>query len=147
MDNLKNNFKLADIPKHNIYQVPDKYFDRLPTRVMERTAATDNAKHIQLPQVWRLFRLAVAPVVLVAVFVGVYYFNINKPAQKQTYALGPLAEQEILHYLNNHEDLEPADFAELSILSDQEVTAEFLNISSSAAEKELEYYHIKDLEY
>ncbi|WP_439879839.1 hypothetical protein ACSX1A_11735 [Pontibacter sp. MBLB2868] len=144
---MKKDFKLEDLPKHNVYQVPENYFDRLPTRVMERTAAAGKPEQAWLPSLWRPLRLAIAPLVLLLVFVGVYFFNIAPTTQEPQYALGPLAEQDIVDYLNNNEDLEVADFAEFSSLSDQELTADFLNISPTSAEKELEYYNIKDLEY
>ncbi|MFD2515041.1 hypothetical protein ACFSRY_14295 [Pontibacter locisalis] len=142
---MKKEFKLEDLPKHNIYQVPDDYFDRLPTRVMERTAAANKPAHAWLPGVWRPLRLAVAPLILLLVFVGVYFFSTEKIKQPQSYALGSLAEQEIVDYLHNREDLETSDFTELSTLSDQEFTADFLNVSSTAAEEELEYYHLRNI--
>ena len=145
MDKMKKEFKLENLPKHNVYKVPENYFDRLPMRVMERTASAGKQEQAWLPSLWKPVRLAIAPLILLLVFVGVYFFNMEEPHQPQPYAMSSLAEQEIVHYLNNSEDLESADFAELSALSDQEFMAEFLNISSTAAEEELEYYHTSDI--
>ncbi|WP_299820776.1 hypothetical protein [uncultured Pontibacter sp.] len=146
MNKMKEDFKLDSLPKHNVYQVPEHYFDRLPTRVMERTTAAE--KHIPAWQqgLWVSLRAVAAPLVLLLVFVGVFFFNVQDQDKDEFAAVQPLAEQEILDYLHYNEDLETADFAELSYLTKQEFTSDFLNISSTAAEAELEYYHIRNIE-
>lgn len=145
MNKMKEPFNLESLPKHNIYQVPENYFDRLPMRVMERTAATKE-QPVWFTSIWVPVRVAVAPLVLMLVFVGAFFFTLKQQKQGEYYALKLLAEQEILDYLHSHEDLETADLAELNSLTKQEFTEDFLNISPSAAEEELEYYHIRHIE-
>ena len=144
---MKKDIKLEDFPKHNIYQVPENYFDRLPMRVMERTTGAKENLPTWQQSVWLLLRPAIAPLVLLMVFAGVYFYSMQHSEQSSTnFALGPLAEQEILDYLNAQDDLETTDFSELKSISKQEFTVDFVNISSSVAEEELEYYHIRNIE-
>ncbi len=143
---MKEDFKLEDIPKHNIYQVPEHYFERLPMRVMERTAGAKNSEPTWQRSLWLLLRPAIAPLVLLLVFAGVYFVSIQQLAQNEPYAVGPLAKNEILNYLNAQDDLEISDFSELNSISKQELTVDFVNISATAAEEELEYYHLRHIE-
>ncbi|WP_114779431.1 hypothetical protein [Botryobacter ruber] len=143
--------KLNDIPKHNIYKVPEGYFDSLPMRVMEQTAAKGAGASAapRFSSFWQPVRLVLAPLVLLLVFVGVFLFSndvVQQQPQPEYVALGTLPEAEIVDYLDSYARLETSDFDEVS-LSDQELTAEFLNISSEAAEEELEYYQLNKLIY
>jgi hypothetical protein len=149
MERSDKKFKLEELPKHNIYQVPEGYFDRLPMRVMERTAGAEKAGSTWQPVLWRNLRLAIAPMILLLVFAGVYYFSADQPVPSTpaNYALGSLAEQEIVDYLTYSTELETADFAGINVISKQDLTAEYLNVSAATAEEELEYYHIKNLDY
>ncbi|WP_230407060.1 hypothetical protein [Pontibacter cellulosilyticus] len=146
MNRMKEDFKLDNLPKHNIYQVPEQYFDRLPMRVMERTAGAERQVPAWQQSLWAPLRTAIAPLVLLLVFVGAFIVTLQQQKQDEQYALQPLAEEEILDYLSYNEDLETADFAELSSMSKQDFTEDFLNISSVAAEEELEYYHIRHIQ-
>ena len=146
MNKMKEEFKLEHLPKHNIYQVPESYFDRLPTRVMERTAGASQTATGWQHRLLGSVRLAAAPLVLLLVFVGAFLFTLQQQKQDNNYAVQPLAEHDILDYLHYNEDLETADLAELSYLTKQEFTEDFLNISPTVAEEELEYYHIRYIE-
>jgi len=143
---MKDNFKLSDIPKHNIYQVPENYFDQLPMRVMERTAAAPEHTW-QSNTVWQSLRIMAAPLVLLLVFVGVFY--LNKPVDSNTASLdlASLDNQEIVNYLSTYATLESADFAELNSIQEQELTADVLNVSAKNAEEELEYYDFNQIDY
>ncbi|MBF9252644.1 hypothetical protein I2I11_05015 [Pontibacter sp. 172403-2] len=142
---MRKDFKLSDVPKRNMYQVPENYFERLPTRIMARTAAAEAPQPAWQQSLWRPLRLALAPLVLLLVFAGVYYFNISRSPEPATTDFAALAEAEIVDYLtSNDAQLETADFADLTSLSGQELTADFLNVSQRAAEEELEYHPIED---
>lgn len=146
MNKMKKDFKLEQLPKHNIYQVPEHYFDRLPMRVMEQTAQAEGTHISKLLVFWQTVRMAVAPVVLLMVFVGVYFFSMQQTTPPEQAIAGPLSSNDILEYLSYNTDLETTDFAELNSLSKQELTADFINISPTVAEEELEYYHLSNFE-
>ena len=146
MDKMKEDFNLEGLPKHNIYQVPENYFDRLPMRVMERTAGARQHVPALRPVLWSPLRAVLAPLVLLLVFVGAFVFTMRLQKQNEYHALKPLAEEEILDYLSYNEDLETADLAELNSFSKNDLTEDFLNISPTVAEEELEYYHIRHIE-
>ena len=147
---MKKDIKLSDIPKHNVHQVPEGYFDRLPMRIMERTAAREQvAAAAWYTQLWRPVRYAVAPLVLLLLFVGVYFFNIQQEQQQVQQAgvtFSSLSNDEIYNYLDIYAQVDASDFEEYSI-ADQELAADFLNVSSTTAEEELEYYPLHNLDY
>ncbi|GAB3830808.1 hypothetical protein [Pontibacter rugosus] len=137
--------KLNDIPKRQPYQVPEGYFDRLPMRIMEHTAAPEAVAPAPWhEQLWRPVRLAVAPLLLLLVFVGVYFFNVQQPQAPASIA--SLSNAEIIHYLDSYTHVDAADFEQYGI-ADRELAVEFLNVSSKTAEEELEYYQLNNLDY
>ncbi|AKD01843.1 hypothetical protein POKO110462_22145 [Pontibacter korlensis] len=144
---MKKEIKLSDIPKRQPYQAPEGYFDRLPMRVMERTAAKEQEQTTWLPNLWRPLRLAVAPLLLLLLFVGVYFYSKSSESEKQIINLATVSDTAIMDYLSTYATLETADFAELNNLREQELPAEVLNVSATAAEEELEYYNLNDIDY
>ncbi|WP_018479059.1 hypothetical protein [Pontibacter roseus] len=144
---MKKDLKLNDIPKHNIYEVPDKYFDRLPTQIMERTAAAGPSPAPWFANLQRPLRLALAPLMVVLVLGVLYLVNFNKEPKQPELQLSAVADAEIVDYLSTYAVLESADFAELNSIKQQEMTAEFLNVSPKAAAEELEYYELNTLDY
>lgn len=144
---MKKEIRLNDIPKRNVHQVPEGYFDRLPARIMERTAAREHVSATPwYAALWRPARLAAAPLILLLLFIGVYYFTIRQEPLYTGVAFASLTEDEIVEYLDTYARIEDADLAEYSV-ADQELTADYLNITSTAAEEELEYYDLNDIEY
>ncbi|MCP2043892.1 hypothetical protein [Pontibacter sp. HSC-36F09] len=144
---MKDDFKLSDLPKRNIYEVPEKYFDRLPAQIMERTAGAGYSPAPWYAAAWKPLRLALAPLMLVLVLGVLYFANLNNKADQQNVNLAGIQDEDILNYLSTYAVLESSDFAELQTVSDREMTSEFLNVSSKAAEEELEYYQLDTIDY
>ncbi|GHA78286.1 hypothetical protein [Pontibacter akesuensis] len=142
---MKREIKLNDIPKRQPYQVPDGYFDKLPMQVMARTVAPE-APAPWLEQVWRPMRLAIAPLLLLLVFVGVYFVNTQQAAQPAPATVASLSDAEIMQYLNDYAQVDATDLEEHA-MADAELASEFLNVSAGTAEAELEYYHLNNLDY
>ncbi|ARS36089.1 hypothetical protein [Pontibacter actiniarum] len=142
---MNKNLKLSDIPKRNPYQVPEGYFDRLPMRVMEQTASREKPAWQQV--LWRPVRLATAPLALLLLLAGVYVANLPEQPEQQLVNLAAVSDTDIVQYLSTYATLETTDFEELSTLREQELPAELLNVSATAAEEELEYYTLDDIEY
>ena len=69
--------KLEDIKKKNIYSVPDKYFDQLPTRIQARV--NDKKPVFGWSLNWNLFFKVATPAF--AVLIMLVYFNINSNAE------------------------------------------------------------------
>lgn len=144
---MKKDIKLNDIPKHNIYEVPDKYFDRLPAQIMERTAARGYTPAPWYSALWKPMRLALVPLVLLLVVGVLYITNLKEQSSQQVVHLATVPDSDIVDYLSTYAVLESSDFADLTTVSGQELTAEFLNVSPKAAEEELEYYELDTTEY
>ncbi|PKV63022.1 hypothetical protein [Pontibacter ramchanderi] len=144
---MKNDFKLSDIPKRNIYEVPDKYFDRLPAQIMERAAGAGYSSPAPWYAAWKPFKLAMAPLVLLLVAGIVYFSQLRLEKEEPAVILATVADEAIMDYLSTYAVLESSDFSDISSLSKPETTAEFLNVSSKAAEEELEYYQLDTIDY
>ncbi|MBD1397153.1 hypothetical protein H9Q13_08260 [Pontibacter sp. JH31] len=144
---MNKDIKLSDIPRHNVYQVPEKYFDRLPMQIMERTAGAGYTPAPWYVAALKPLRLALAPLVLLLVVGVVYFTQLKDQPEQQVVNLATVTDTDIVDYLSTYAVLESTDLAELTSLSDQEMTAEFLNVSSKAAEEELEYYQLNTIDY
>jgi len=114
--------KLDDIPKKNIFEVPDGYFDRLPLKIQ---AKVETATTTHFLSVWNLALRYALPVVIVAVAL-VYYF---KPKSYQTEELlAEISNEHLVAFLseseiNEHELLEIVNFNE----SDADSLSQHLN--------------------
>ncbi|MHC2990086.1 hypothetical protein OB13_00195 [Pontibacter sp. HJ8] len=144
---MKKDLKLDDIPKHNIYEVPEKYFDRLPSQIMERTAARGYTPAPWYSALWKPVRLALVPLVLLLVVGSLYIANLKDQSSQQVIHLATVPDADIVNYLSTYAVLESTDFADFTSISEQELTSEFLNVSPKAAEAELEYYELDTIEY
>jgi hypothetical protein len=144
---MKNEFKLSDLPKRNIYEVPEKYFDRLPAQIMERTAGAGYRPAPWYAAAWKPLRYALAPFMVLLVAGIVYLTHTKNQEEQQLIHLATVSDTDIVDYLSTYAVLESADFAEFTSLSNQEMTAEFLNVSPKAAEEELEYYQLHTIDY
>ncbi|EJF09145.1 hypothetical protein I0P70_05820 [Pontibacter sp. FD36] len=144
---MKNDFKLSDLPKRNIYEVPDKYFDRLPAQIMERTAGAGYSPAPWYAAAWKPLKLAMAPLVLLLVAGIVYFSQLRQEKEEPGVVLATVGDEAIMDYLSTYAVLESSDFADMTTLSNPEMTAEFLNVSSTAAEEELEYYRLDTIDY
>lgn len=147
MRNMKKDFRLSDIPKHNVHRVPDGYFDRLPMQIMERTAQRGHiAAAPWQATLWRPLRYAVAPLLLLLLFVGTFLFSMQRAPQQQTLTVATLSDEEIMNYLSTYAQMETADLEEY-LATDQSLPSDFLNVSALTAEEELQYYQLDDLDY
>lgn len=72
---LKKSLKLEDIPKEQIFQVPERYFDELPMIIQTRIAKKETTKWWQVyltpASSWKV-ALATAVIALIVVFSGVF---------------------------------------------------------------------------
>ena len=145
---MKKDFRLSDIPKHNVHRVPEGYFDRLPMQIMERTAQREHiAAAPWLAKLWRPVRYAVGPLLLLLLFVSVFLFSSTRQApQQQTLTVATLSDEEIMNYLSTYAQMETADLEEY-LATDQSLPSDFLNVSAMTAEEELQYYQLDDLDY
>ncbi|CAN5493826.1 hypothetical protein BH10BAC4_BH10BAC4_16780 [soil metagenome] len=69
--------KLEDIPKKDIFEVPDGYFDRLPGVIQARVAGTKR-ESVWLPYLTQSLKYAL-PVVVIGV---VSFFYLSKPQEQ-----------------------------------------------------------------
>ncbi len=90
--------KLEDIPKKEIFNVPEGYFDKLPGIIQARVAAPANERK----PVW-FFALRYALPVVVLLAVGMLWFNQSHGAMDVDIMLSSIATEDLVVYLNNSE--------------------------------------------
>ena len=104
--------KLDEIPKKNIFEVPDGYFDRLPMKILARLEAPTQTPSVS---VWNLaFRYALPSVI--AVFALVYFLRPKSYEPEEL--LAGIASEHLIAYLhdsdiNESDLLEAANFDEV----------------------------------
>jgi len=114
--------KLDDIPKKNIFEVPDGYFDRLPMKIQAKVETHGATRAIP---VWNL-AVRYALLIVIVGFALVYFF---RPKSHQTEELlAEVSNEHLIAYLSEseislNELLEMANFNE----SDADSLSQHLN--------------------
>jgi hypothetical protein len=129
--------KLEDIKKQNIYTVPDKYFDQLPTRIQSRVNDPVSGLH------WNrsiIFKLAVPAI---AVIVMILYFDRNDSfaPQDAEAILAQVSTEDLIAYIEDmdistDEIIESIDFSDVeldfyengTIINDLEIEDESMDL-------------------
>ncbi|MCG8308374.1 MAG: hypothetical protein MI975_13355 [Cytophagales bacterium] len=89
--------KLEDIKKKNIYAVPDKYFDQLPTRIQARV--NEEKPVFGFSFSWNLFFKIATPafaVILILFYFGLSNTNLNQSAEE---LLAQVDAEDLIAYL------------------------------------------------
>ena len=140
--------KLEDLPKENIYQVPQHYFDKLPNRVMMRVQENNLTKPVSLwnQQKYSYMRSALAGLILILTFI--FIFRISSPSNPNatsTDLLAHISDKEALAYLITSEKLEMQD---LSLLSQAhtDLSPEFIQVSPDDVIRALDEVDLDELE-
>lgn len=104
--------KLEDIPKQNIFNVPEGYFDQLPQVIQSRISKPK-------PEFWKLpvFRYSVSMATLI--IIGFTWWNLQKEVTIED-QLGKIETDQLIAYLD-----------------DADVTSEFLTEEFSWSENDL----------
>jgi hypothetical protein len=115
--------KLEDIPKNNIFEVPEGYFDKLPGVIQSRIALDKPTE--ERPFFALALRYAI-PVVVLAV-VGIFIFqNYQSGPSDSESLLATVSNEELVSYLMDGDDasteelLEGIDINDIDINSLQE---------------------------
>jgi len=89
--------KLEDIKKKNIYTVPDKYFDQLPTKIQSRVNEKKPVFGISFK--WNLILKVAAPAF--AVILILFYFGINDNSSNLSAddLLAQVSSEDLIAYL------------------------------------------------
>ncbi|MBA9079751.1 MULTISPECIES: hypothetical protein [Rufibacter] len=125
----ENKFNLEDLPRQHPFTVPEGYFDKLPTQVMQRVSPA--LPETVTPVAWfRQFRTLTAGAVMAVVFLLAFfvpqYFDFTTASPGQS--LAQVTDQDITHYLLTKVDLETAQLAEVATLNPPQAL-EFIEVS------------------
>ena len=141
--------KLEDIKKKNIYTVPDKYFDQLPTRIQSRV----NEKHpvSWLSWNWSLTYKLAAPAIAIILIV-IYFGRTDNYSYQDTDAiLAQVSTEDIIAYLEftditTDDIIENVDFTdiELDFYEDGPIIQEFNEMDEEDMELLLDEYGLED---
>jgi len=109
--------KLEDIKKKNIYSVPDRYFDQLPTRIQSRVNEKKPVWGLSLS--WNLTLRVAGPAL--AVILIIFYFSIsNNTGQSTDDLLAQVTTEDMIAYLETtdittDEIIEGLDFSTIDL--------------------------------
>ncbi len=147
---MKQDFKLEDIPKSNPYQVPPDYFNKLPQVVMTRVTAP---KPAEASNWWSTllysYRTGLASIILLIGFVAAFLFSPSQPGVQSLDSVHKLAninQQEALEYVLVQDNIDSGDLAELN-LTDKDVSAEFINATSSDILETVDEQQLEEVYY
>src|SRR5258706_2946393 len=99
--------KLDDIPKKNIFEVPDGYFDRLPLKIQARVETT---KQTHTLPVWNLALRYAMPIVIVG-FALAYFLKPTTPETEEI--LASISNEHLVAYLQES-DISESDLLEIA---------------------------------
>ena len=100
--------KLDDIPKKNIYKVPDGYFEKLPGIIQSRIAEKEESRGWSWS--WSLSLKLALPVAIIAV-AGIFWFRSTDTAVDIPYELAQIAPEQLEQYLTMHDALYDSDLS------------------------------------
>jgi len=90
--------KLDDIPKKNVFNVPDGYFEKLPTKIQSRINESQGAERTIF---WmRTLRLATS-VILVLLVAGIFWYNQQGNSSDALKLLSSVDTSELISYLSD----------------------------------------------
>ena len=94
--------KLEDIPKKNIFEVPEGYFERLPGTIQARTSVSTPSS-VGIPSWSRALRYALPVVLLIGA--GIFWYQNNSLSSKVNVQseLASIQADQLAAYLDDHE--------------------------------------------
>jgi RNase adaptor protein for sRNA GlmZ degradation len=107
--------KLEDIPKKQVFQTPEGYFDQLPTKIQKRIAE-DSRRSSSMSFI--SYSLKYALPVLALVIAGILYFRPEPSIESQ---LNDIDSEQIALYLQNAEHPDPEDLPDPDGLTTNEL--------------------------
>lgn len=113
--------KLDDISKKNIFQVPEGYFEDLPTRIQARIPAAPETRHAGFFSL----RYAVPAVVLAGIAIVAIFLNTpsSVPSESPEAMLAAVASEDLVAYLENDADLNLDDLLDSYAFSDDDLAS------------------------
>lgn len=100
--------KLEEIPKKEIFKVPEGYFEELPAKIQARIESKNPAKETSFIFEYRL-QYAIPVIALLAV--GIYWFSISSQPRDVETLLASVETEDLVAYLNES-DLTTEDLLE-----------------------------------
>ena len=139
---MEPNFKLENLRRENVYNVPEAYFDKLPNRIMQRVTKTPEVSESKF-RIPAYLRMALAGSGFAAVFATVFLLNTEKE-KPVSYSLTSVPKTEIVNYLLASEQMDHSDLTILNV-ADRDLTADFVSANQTDIHQELEDQQLEDL--
>ena len=112
--------KLEDIPKNNVFKVPEGYFDKLPGIIQSRIALDKPAE--ERPFFVLALRYAIPIVVLVVA--GIFIFQNYESAPRDTASLlASVSNEELVSYLMEGDDVSTDELLEDININDIDINS------------------------
>jgi hypothetical protein len=110
---------LDNIPKKNVYKVPEGYFDTLPGVIQSRISNEKPERSIILTYSLRL----ALPVLLIGIAVYLFWFNGNKQPANAEEMLASVDTEYLVSYLDEAGALDDAFYQNTSELTNTDIDA------------------------
>ncbi|QHL86780.1 hypothetical protein GU926_04725 [Nibribacter ruber] len=124
---MKEEFNINRLPKHPGYQVPEGYFDKLPLRIMKKTAYAAPVAEPLKAWFWQL-KTALAGLGMAMVFTAAFLITQYTDQTLSTQeAMAQVSQKDIYQYLLNNVELETSDLAEATTVNPVQ-TLEFYDV-------------------
>ena len=110
--------KLEDINKKNIYKVPDKYFDQLPTRIQARVGERKPVFNLSIT--WNIAIKVAVPAFVVVLLLFYFGIDANYNNMSADDILAQVSTEDLVAYLETtdittEEILDEIDFSTIDI--------------------------------
>jgi hypothetical protein len=131
--------KLEDIPKRNIFEVPDAYFDQLPLKIQAKVESTQPSTSV-IPAFGLVFRYAF-PVILVGIAAYLFW-----PTSKgnQDDLLASVSTESLISFLNET-DLSTEDLIDLAKLDETEADSLNAVVNSNFKIEDVDLNEMQDV--
>jgi hypothetical protein len=93
--------KLEDIPKKQVFDVPDGYFDKLTSTIQARVAEKESRGATAFLSLPGVVRYALPALVLAAI--GIFWFQNNTSQKDPESILASVSTEDLVAYLNDSE--------------------------------------------
>jgi hypothetical protein len=93
--------KLEDIPKKQVFDVPDGYFDKLTSTIQARVAEKESRRATAFLSLPGVVRYALPALVLAAI--GIFWFQNNTSQKDPESILASVSTEDLVAYLNDSE--------------------------------------------
>ncbi len=121
----KKPFSLTDLEKKPVFELPDGYFEQLPSAIQRKIASQKSAKVWVLPA-WLRYSLSFASLALLLLVGYILYPRLSSHTSNPTQMLSQASDEEIINFLRNSGEISQQEWIEVATHADVRVESPVL---------------------